>query len=590
MNHQSTKEKKDAEDNFHSLSPHANRKFNWNYMPQPHCIRIGEYEDYRQLPQVYREQDQKSNLKYESHIINTNPAHTLEVLRSRMAATISKIGREVTSMNSSNLEEFFHEFQNLFHDFKRAQVSLLEEYDRISEAKASYHEQFTLARSKLLQIYDERDRLAKEVENIQQVLDETRDVLKNPIHRNLQFKYQKLACKDMNISRGDCTRLLDNIDENLFITNLSALEISARTSMSGSKSSPNRSFENLKCASYITRAEHILDTSSESSFSFGSHSTSIPERQHIYHDKHILSKKSSISNLSEVKKRNTIQKENSYNTTYNVEDDPAPGFKVNFDNLLKMIEEWCRTNADQTNEQKLIKVILQNPSLWSYMMDCADCGSRDASESRVKELINSANTKYWFIMRMATTYIFKDLLSLKNFYGFSEEANNMLHDFESKMEERGMTAIMRQGLVDRRDTIIKNITKDEDYKLLRSSRITQHSNSLRGILGSLLNEDCNFASAGRDLGAIVTLAFDLCESIHSSALTFQIFFPNLSTTKYNASTMIVRDKIFIKPLALNRVTMTRLKLVISPMVTLRDDRGTTIKAKSLQLASVLTII
>lgn len=149
---------------------------------------------------------------------------------------------------------------------------------------------------------------------------------------------------------------------------------------------------------------------------------------------------------------------------------------------------------------------------------------------------------------------------------------------------------MRQGLVDRRDTIIRNIIKDKDYKVLRSTRLTQHSNSLRGILGSLLNEDCDFDSAGRNLGAIVALAFDLCQSLHSSALTFQIVFPNLTTTKFNASTMIVRDKTFIKPLALNRIAMTRLKLVISPMVTLRDDRGTTIKAKSLQLATVLTII
>lgn len=453
MNHQSAKEINEVQDNFYSHSSHANLKFNWNHIPQFHCKQTSEYDDYYQLPQACREQDQKSNFKHESYIIvspsqnycatlkrsqNTNPAHTLEVLRSRMAATISKIGRKATSINSSNLEEFLNEFQSLFHDFKRAQVSLIEDFDRISEAKASYHEQFNLTRSKLLQTYNERDSLAKEVENIQQVLDETRDVLKNSIHQSLQLKHQKLVCKDRNILRGQCTRFLDNIDENSAITNLSALKISANTIVPGTSSSLNRSFENLKRATYITRSEDILDTSSESSFSFGSYSTGIPERQHFYHDEHILSNNSPINNLSKTKKRNIIQKEISYNPTYNVEDDPAPELKVNFDKLLNMIEEWCRTNANQPNERKVVKVVLQNPSLWSYMIDCADCGDRDASESRVKELINSANTRHWFIMRMATTYIFKDLLSLKNFYGFNEEANNMLHDFESKMEERGL--------------------------------------------------------------------------------------------------------------------------------------------------------
>ncbi|KAI6245714.1 hypothetical protein HI914_06019 [Erysiphe necator] len=589
MNHSSKKNMYTRQDNLPSRNLHINPKENWNFLPQVHRTRLGEYDSYGHRSYLSREQGHESNLKIESHLMNINPAHILEVLRSRMAAILSKIGREVTSLNSYNSEEFFHEFQNLFHDFKRAQVSLLEEFEHISEAKASYYEQFTLAKSKLLQIYEERDRLSKEMEVIQQILDETRDKLKNSYHQHQKFKSQKLSCKDKNIYRGNSTYLMDKADGNSFSPNISDLEMSASFTKSGSSSSLKRPFEKLNPGPQTTHSGSTLDISSDSSLSFGSYFMGILERQNFYQE-HALPKNSSIRNVSEIKKKNINHNINSYNPTYTSEDDPAPEFKVGFDKVLNMIEKWCKTNANQPNECNDAKVALQNPSLWSYMMDCVDCGDSDVSESRVKDLISSASTRYRFVMRMATTYIFKDLLSLKNFYGFNEEANKMLNDFESMMEERGMKATIRQGIIDRRDTVIKNIIEDTGYDLLRSMRLNQHSNSLRGILGSFLNEDCDFASAGRDLGAIVALSFDLCARIHSSALTFQILFPNLTTTKFNASTMIVRDKILIKPLALHHIAMTRLKLVISPMVTLRDDRGTTIKAKSLQLATVLTMI
>lgn len=118
-------------------------------------------------------------------------------------------------------------------------------------------------------------------------------------------------------------------------------------------------------------------------------------------------------------------------------------------------------------------------------------------------------------------------------------------------------------------------------------RLKQHTRRLQDMLRSLLREDCEINFADRDLHEIVITALDLCARVHSSALTFQIIFPDIRS-KFNTRTMIVCDKDLVKSQA-SHLTSNRLKLIVTPIVTMRDDRGRTIKAKSIQLAKVLTM-
>lgn len=105
------------------------------------------------------------------------------------------------------------------------------------------------------------------------------------------------------------------------------------------------------------------------------------------------------------------------------------------------------------------------------------------------------------------------------------------------------------------------------------------------MVGGLLNDGADRSRAGSDLGAIGLVAWKLSNDIHTSHLTFQIFFPE-TAAKFNASTMVCKEPTRFKPMEL-QIKQMRLKLVITPVVTLRDDRTTTIKAKSLHHATVL---
>ena len=131
------------------------------------------------------------------------------------------------------------------------------------------------------------------------------------------------------------------------------------------------------------------------------------------------------------------------------------------------------------------------------------------------------------------------------------------------------------------------IVASPGYQDFRTLKLTHHTKRLRDMLGPLLNVTASRTEAGRDLGAITIKCWELSVDMHTSHLTFQVYFPE-TNSKFNAATMKAKDQPMADPVKL-QVNQTRLKLVITPVVTMRDDRGTTIKAKNLHPSSVLTM-
>lgn len=103
----------------------------------------------------------------------------------------------------------------------------------------------------------------------------------------------------------------------------------------------------------------------------------------------------------------------------------------------------------------------------------------------------------------------------------------------------------------------------------------------------MLNDDATRAIAGRDLGAITLKAWELAIQLNCTPVTVQVYFPE-TAAKFSAATMIAKDRSGFNPMDL-QLKQTRLKLVITPVVTLRDDRHDKIKARNLHYSTVLTM-
>lgn len=143
----------------------------------------------------------------------------------------------------------------------------------------------------------------------------------------------------------------------------------------------------------------------------------------------------------------------------------------------------------------------------------------------------------------------------------------------------------RQHLIDQGSEAVQSVIAAKDYHGFRAKQLGIHTKALRDMLGPLLDDGVARASAGVDLGAIAVLAWDLSCKMHTARLTFQIYFPE-TNGKFTAATMKPKDITKVDPMQL-QIEQVRLKLVITPVITMRDDRGTTIRAKAIHSANVL---
>ncbi|PVH89774.1 hypothetical protein DL98DRAFT_601206 [Cadophora sp. DSE1049] len=268
-------------------------------------------------------------------------------------------------------------------------------------------------------------------------------------------------------------------------------------------------------------------------------------------------------------------------------EDPSLFFQEQFADLYKLIEGWAMSycNIPQlANDQAIAR---GNQTLWSFMMNCTYPGQRQDSHSHVMTLLNDPGSRPWFVMRMGVGYIVEEMLSVKSYKDFSPQVGAELSAVKTQLQQRGLSNDVRQALIDRRAKAIQHAVCSPNWEDYRQAQLKRHSQQLRDILGPMLNDGANRSKAGGDLGAIAFKAWTVSQEMNTAQVTFQVYFPE-TASKFTASTMIAKDKMDKNPMSL-QIAHTRLKLVITPVITMRDDRGTTIKAKNLHYATVLTM-
>ncbi|KAG9239095.1 hypothetical protein BJ875DRAFT_366606, partial [Amylocarpus encephaloides] len=275
---------------------------------------------------------------------------------------------------------------------------------------------------------------------------------------------------------------------------------------------------------------------------------------------------------------------------YRDSEDYAAEFTNDFAKLYALVEGWVRLYTKVPNLPNDQNIARSNNVLWEYMMNCAYPGQRQDSHNHVMVLLNDRRARYWFIMRMCVTYCVNEIITPKAFKSYSAHVKDQLTEVEMVLPLTPMAGLnneARQNFVDQQARAVQSVLSAKDYQVFRSRQLMNHTKRLRDMLGSMLDEGALRTAAGRDLGAIAVDAWELSTKMHTAQLTFQVYFPE-TAAKFTAATMVARDQPHTPTMDL-QLRQTRLKLVITPVITMRDDRGTTIKAKNLHHSTVLTM-
>lgn len=274
-----------------------------------------------------------------------------------------------------------------------------------------------------------------------------------------------------------------------------------------------------------------------------------------------------------------------------------------FAHLFSLSEGWVRTYARLPCIQSDYNISTSSGALWGYMTKVLYPNDLQESHYHAVALLGDPAARPWYIMRILVTYCFENMLTVDAFYGYSEEIDSELDKF--KREGRGggklkqnylsshsyslKTTVQQrssdQATVDAQAALVQLVVGGPNYSVFRTLQLGHHSKRLRDLLGTLLDAGVNRGQAGKDLGTIVVVAWDLAVEMYTSHFAFQIYFPEL-TSMYTAGNMVARNMSAEDPYQL-QLKQTKLKLVMTPVITVRDCRNQTVKTKNLHYSHVL---
>ncbi|RDW74991.1 hypothetical protein BP6252_06133 [Coleophoma cylindrospora] len=263
-----------------------------------------------------------------------------------------------------------------------------------------------------------------------------------------------------------------------------------------------------------------------------------------------------------------------------------PIFEEKLTKLFNLMGGWVEKYANIPNPDNDRIIAQTNAPLWDYMLGLTYPTQRPEAHKHTTMLLNSRRDRRYFIMRMMAEYMVKDILNVAAFKPASEKTKQIIDYVKQKHEsERGMTKERRQELLDQQLYAVREIVEGPGYRKYRNEQLEHHGKKLRKMLGGLLNNNVVRSSAGTDLGAIATFAWDLSAKMNTAHFTFVTAFFE-TTSKFSAATMTTKDTLSRDPMQL-QLSGARLKLVITPNITIRDDRGASIKVKNLHKSNVL---
>jgi hypothetical protein len=132
--------------------------------------------------------------------------------------------------------------------------------------------------------------------------------------------------------------------------------------------------------------------------------------------------------------------------------------------------------------------------------------------------------------------------------------------------------------------VLNVIISSERYEAYRESRIEYFARELETMLSPLMNQFANLGEAFKDLRSMVGKAWSLSAKTLTSRLAFEYRFPEAGSRFTMQSMIAVAPNIDGFQL---QAEHWRVQLVVTPVITVRNDNGNTLSVDVTNLAEVL---
>lgn len=231
------------------------------------------------------------------------------------------------------------------------------------------------------------------------------------------------------------------------------------------------------------------------------------------------------------------------------------------------------------------------PATWSYICSLIYADPHQAA-AHLTYLFSITMYRPYVVLRVCLDYFFKKILSPDIFLGFSTELDAHLAALQQEMAMCNTSdqPEPRQRIIDQHARIIAHLIQSPGFDAFQSNVINGHSVNLAQILKPMRSCKLPEDDVLKAVRCMVDVAFTISCKVWSSSVTLNFSFPECGVRyafgtmhAFNANHMGIPDE---RILQFNHY---RVSFIMSPTLSVRDDRGITSKTSGIRKADVLVM-
>ncbi|KAI0205698.1 hypothetical protein F4808DRAFT_472332 [Astrocystis sublimbata] len=218
----------------------------------------------------------------------------------------------------------------------------------------------------------------------------------------------------------------------------------------------------------------------------------------------------------------------------------------------------------------------QESYTWHYLMQQVYKDPEHAANHLAYLLSTKAFVPY-LLQRTCVDYLLKKLLTPQVFLGFSDPMDGHLQALQSQLANiadngRPTHNRNRQRIIEDHAKLIKAIAMSKEVSEFRKRTVDRHANIMSALLDPCRAQGTSVETAHKFLRIMVSACWDISIKVWSSGKTLHYVFPECAN-KFSPGTMEALNGHHMAASPEELVaSQCRVSLVITPTMTLRDDR------------------
>ncbi|KAI1820913.1 hypothetical protein F4861DRAFT_533343 [Xylaria intraflava] len=237
----------------------------------------------------------------------------------------------------------------------------------------------------------------------------------------------------------------------------------------------------------------------------------------------------------------------------------------------------------------------QESYTWHYLMQQVYKDPEHAS-SHLNYLLSTRAFVPYLLHRTCVDYLLKKILTPQVFLGFSEKMDGHLRALQNQLaniadsKDRNAHNRNRQRIIEDHAKLIKVIATSDDSPNFRRRTVDRHTNVMSALLDPCRAQGTSADVAYKSLRVMVAACWDISIKIWSSGKTLHYIFPECAS-KFSPGTMEALNGHHMATSPEDLVSsQCRVSLVVTPIMTLRDDRDATrMQCHAIHKAQVLVM-